>query len=84
LNGVGGNTIERAKRSVLYSEFLTWQKYRRKRGSLNQSLRLERGFGLLSALFVNSKSKHKTSIYDFCPHLDQPPITLNEAMKTWK
>jgi hypothetical protein len=52
---------------------------------LNLGLRIERGSALLSTLYANSKSKNGGyKIYDFMPHEEEPPISLEEAMKTWR
>lgn len=84
LCGIGGRTIAEAQQRLSYTEFFSWLKYRRKRGSLNLGMRIERSSALLAALYANSKSKnggHK--IYDFMPHEDEPAVSLDEAMNTW-
>jgi len=59
--------------------------YRKKRGTLNPGMRIERGAALLATLFANSKSKNGGfKIYDFMLHEDEPPATLENAMETWK
>ena len=84
LNGVGGKTIEEAQARMTMLEVKKWAAYRAKRGSFNIGRRVERGAALLAALFVNSKTKHGDfDIYDFAPHEDEPPISLEKAKETW-
>ena len=83
LCGIGGNTIAEAQQRLSYPEFLSWQKYRAKRGSLHLGMRVERGSALLAALYANSHSKTTYKLHDFMPHEDEPGITLDHAMKTW-
>lgn len=84
MNGVGGSTIAEAKERLSYPEFLQWVKYRRKRGSLNLGMRVERGSALLATLYANSHSKRGGyKVYDFTPHDEEPPITLDQAKDTW-
>lgn len=82
--GIGGRTIEEAKQAMSYKEYLSWCRYRSKRGSLNVGMRVEHGSALLGALYANSKSKHGgLTVYDFAPHHERPEITLDQAMKEW-
>lgn len=84
MNGIGGRTIAEAQINMSHNEFLTWLKYRQKRGSLNLGLRVERGSALLASMYANIKSKDGWyKIHDFAPHHDQPEITLEEAMERW-
>lgn len=67
-----------------YREFLRWSAYRRKRGSLNPGMRVEEGIALLCTVYLNSKSsKSKFSLTDFMLHMDEPELSLEEAMETW-
>lgn len=82
--GIGGRTIAEAKHRLSYSEFCGWQKYRLKRGSLNIGMRVERGAALLATLYANARSKDGGyKIFDFMPHEEEPPISLEEAMNKW-
>lgn len=82
--GIGGRTIAEAQRQLTYGEFLTWMKYRQKRGSLNIGMRVERGAALLATLYANSKSKAGSyTLYDFMPHAEEPETTIEEAMASW-
>lgn len=84
--GVGGRTIAEAQQRISYSEFCRWAAYRRKRGSLNHGMRVERGAALLATLYVNSKRGKDTAAYelhDFAPYHDKPEITLEQAMASW-
>jgi hypothetical protein len=47
---VGGRTIAEAKRNMTYAEARQWVLYVTKRGPLNPSRHLERGFALLASL----------------------------------
>jgi hypothetical protein len=86
LNGIGGRTIEEAQRRVSYAEFLTWVEYRKKRGSLHSGLRMDRGFALLAKFYADAHTKEgvHNSIWDFTPYEDEPPISLDDAMKAWR
>ena len=84
MHGIGGNTIAKAKRQLTYAEFITWMKYREKRGSLNTGMRVERGTALLATLYANNNSKNGGyRIYDFAPHEVEPPVSLEQAMENW-
>lgn len=68
-----------------YHEFLRWMAYRQKRGTLNLGMRIEHGSALLATLYANVKAgKPKYKIPDFMPHFEEPPISLDEAMRTWR
>jgi hypothetical protein len=83
--GIGGRTIAEAQHRVSYREFLSWALYRSKRGSLNIGMRVEHGAGLLSAIYANSKSKDGGyRVHDFAPHHEEPEMTLEQAMESWK
>lgn len=84
LNGIGGRTIAEAKERISYLEYLQWIRFRNKRGSLNSGFRVELAAAEICALTANIHSKnpvHKQ--HDFAPHMDEPAITLDEAMKLW-
>ncbi|MHC5351694.1 phage tail assembly protein T [Metapseudomonas furukawaii] len=82
--GVGGRTIAEAQHRLSYPEFLSWQKYRAKRGSLHFGMRIERGSALLATLYANANSKQGGfRLYDFMPHEEEPPLTLERAMEKW-
>jgi len=67
------------------AEFGTWVSYRQKRGSLNQGLRSEHGFAMLASMFANRHSKKGGyQLHDFAPYHDQPAVTLEKAMETWR
>lgn len=84
LCGIGGRTVAEAQQRLSYPEFLSWQKYRAKRGSLHLGMRIERGSALLATLYANVNSKHGGfRLYDFMPHEEEPAVTLEQAMETW-
>ena len=85
LCGIGGRTIAEAQQNLSYGEVMAWIRYRRKRGSLNLGLRVERGAAMLAAMYANAHSKDGGfRVNDFAPHLDEPPVTLQQAMEMWK
>lgn len=85
LNGIGGRTIEEAKKNISYHEFILWLQYRHKRGSFNLGMRVERGAALNACVYLNAKSlNHKYSLYDFMPNEEAPPQTLFQAMNEWR
>ena len=84
MHGIGGHTIAQAKDALSYPEFLTWVKFRNKRGSLHTGMRVERGAALLATLYANSHSKDSGyTVYDFMPHEDEPEMSLEQAMAEW-
>lgn len=87
MHGIGGRTIAEAQASISYPEFLTWAAYRRKRGSLNVGLRVDRSAALLASLFANVHYKRRDgeqfTLADFLPYMDRPGIDLETAMSQW-
>lgn len=84
MNGIGGRTIAEAQENISYPEFMLWCKFRGKRGSLNQGMRVEAAIARLAAFYGNSKTgKQAFDLYDFSPHMDRPKLTLEEAMASW-
>lgn len=66
---------------------MRWAAYRGKRGSFNNGMRIEAGAALNAAISVNTHSKKTYKQRDFMPHADadeDTPITLSEAMESWK
>lgn len=87
LSGVGGRTIEEAQRRMTYGEFLQWMAYRRKRGSFNLGMRVERGTALIATILRNQnrpKDSQPVSFYSLAPYHEEPKISLEEAMEKWK
>jgi hypothetical protein len=85
LNGVGGRTIAEAKRCISYAELLDWARYRSMRGTLNVGLHVERGAALQAAMFANvNYKKGGYTLLDFAPHLEEPELSLEEAMESWR
>lgn len=85
LNGVGGRTIAEAKRCISYAEFLDWARYRTLRGTFNVGMHVERGAALHAAMFANFNYKNGGyTIVDFAPHLEEPELSLEEAMESWR
>ncbi len=85
--GIGGRTVAEAKQTISYVEFFDWVSYRRKRGSLNQGMRVERAGALLATILSNvnrKKDSQPVSFYSFAPHHEEPQTSLEEAMETWK
>ncbi|WP_289105809.1 hypothetical protein [uncultured Halomonas sp.] len=85
MNGIGGCTVAEAKARMSYREFRRWVAFRHKRGSLHEGMRVEHGAALVASTLANIHSKkggHK--IFDFMPHMDEPPITVEQAMEAWK
>ncbi|EPH0529390.1 phage tail assembly protein T [Pseudomonas aeruginosa] len=83
--GIGGRTIAEAQERLSYPEFLSWCKFRSKRGSLHLGMRIERGSALLATLYANSHSKDGGyKIYDFMLHEKEPAISLDAAIDTWR
>lgn len=58
--GIGGRTVEEAKRSMSYAEFLAWCEYRNRQGCLHQGMRIDRAVSRLMAAYFNAHSKGKS------------------------
>ena len=85
MHGIGGRTIAEAKERLSYPEYLTWLKYRNKRGSLHVGMRVERGAALLASLYANAHSKDGGyKLHDFAPYHDAPVLSLALAMEQWQ
>ncbi|EON4588600.1 phage tail protein [Escherichia coli] len=86
LNGIGGRTIAEAQARLSFPEYRLWLQYRQKYGSLNPMLRAEWCTGLLASVTANMWRSSQTPPFlltDFTPHIDEPPVSLEEAMKQW-
>lgn len=84
MHGIGGNTIEEAKRKLTIAEFRSWVSYINKRGSLNTGMRVEYGAALMLTGYANANSKNGGyKVWDFMTHAHEPAITLDDAMKQW-
>lgn len=76
LNGVGGRTVEEAKRNMSYKEFIDWVKYRNVNTTLNSADRLDKQLSLISAKFASALMKKRTgnfelSDFTFCGKLEE-------------
>lgn len=70
-----------------YAEFLSWMAYRRKRGSFNQGMRVERGTALIATILHNvnrKKDSEPVSFFKFAPYHEEPAISKEEAMEKWR
>ena len=84
MHGIGGCTIEQARRTLTLGEVKVWQAYRSRRGSLNPGLMTEASVARLAALYANAHSKNgNIEPEDFMPHFDERELTLEEAMARW-
>lgn len=86
MNGIGGRTVAEARQRMSYAEFLSWVAFRDKRGSLNGGLRVEEAVARLMALTINihaGKNGPGYRMYDFAPHIEEPPISIEQAMEAW-
>lgn len=86
MNGIGGKTIAEAQEAMSLSEYRLWLKYRQRHGSLNLMQRSEWGAALISSVIanVNRDKKHPPfTITDFAPHINDTPISLDDAIKNW-
>ncbi|WP_444752442.1 phage tail assembly protein T [Pseudomonas sp. NBRC 111125] len=81
--------MAQAKENLSLSEFRSWVKYRRRRGSLHLGMRVERSVAMLAALTANlhrdpQKRPAPYSWKDFALHEDEDgPISLEEAIASW-
>ena len=80
-SGIGGRTIEEAKRNISSKEFATWRAFRAKRGSLFIGRRVEQAIGNLMATYLSSKGAKDVKAQSFMPHEEQPQeMSLEEYM----
>lgn len=78
LAGIGGPTIAQAKAAITLREAGVWMAYRKRRGSLNHSLRLEEGFAYVLSAIHSIGSKNPVPPTKFMPHV-MPPEAEQEA-----
>ncbi|ORT95392.1 phage tail protein [Klebsiella pneumoniae] len=65
---------------------LVWLKYREKYGPLNIMMRTEWGASLVASVLANINKAKNTppfKVSDFAPHINEAPLSLEEAMKSW-
>ncbi|MCD9923895.1 phage tail protein [Klebsiella pneumoniae] len=86
MNGIGGRTIAEAQERMSLREFQVWVKYRNKYGQLNVIMRTEWGASLVASVLANINKANNTppfKVSDFAPHINEAPLSLEEAMKSW-
>lgn len=86
MNGIGGRTIAEAQERMSLREFQVWVKYRNKYGQLNVIMRTEWGASLVASVLANinkAKNTPQFKVSDFAPHINEAPLSLEEAMKSW-
>lgn len=87
LNGIGGRTIAEAQERMSINEFWLWVKYRDKYGGLNPIMRTEWAAALVSSTIANVNKGKNTPAFkvtDFAPHINEKPVTLDDAMEEWR
>lgn len=84
MHGIGGRTIEEARRRLTLKEVKVWQAYRLRRGTLNVGLMVEDAVARLAVLYANRHTREPVERWEFMPHHDAPEITLAEAMERWR
>ncbi|WP_446699044.1 phage tail assembly protein T [Atlantibacter hermannii] len=68
------------------TEYRDWILYRKKFGSLNGMMRTEWAAGLISSVLANvnrGKDSPNFKVTDFTPHINEPAISLDQAMQEW-
>lgn len=61
-------------------------KYRNKFGNLNPMMRTEWAAALVASTLANINRKKDSpafSVTDFAPHINEAPVSLDDAMKNW-
>jgi len=85
LHGIGGRTIAEAQENIGVDEYLDWVAYMNKRGGLNWGLRTERAVAGLTKLYHNANyTPNDLKIWDFTPHENEPPVSIEAAMGIWR
>jgi hypothetical protein len=77
---IGGRSVEELKQAISYPEFLLWDAYRQKRGTLNQGMRLEWLFARLSAQ-VHIATGGKEGFLDFLRYHEEPETSIDSVAK---
>lgn len=86
MNGIGGRTIAEAQERMSVAEFELWLKYREKYGGLNLMMRTEWAAAVVASTIANvnrAKNSPPFRISDFSPHLQDVPVSLEQAMEQW-
>ncbi|CAM3407809.1 phage tail protein [Rouxiella silvae] len=86
MNGIGGRTIAEAQERMSVAEFELWLKYREKYGGLNSMMRTEWAAAVVASTIANvnrTKNSPPFRISDFAPHLQEAPVSLEQAMEQW-
>lgn len=85
MNGIGGRTIAVAQERMSRREFLVWLKYREVRAAqYHDAYRV--GASLVASVLANINKAKNTppfKVSDFAPHINEAPLSLEEAMKSW-
>lgn len=86
LNGVGGRTVFEAKERLTYAEAMDWFAFIRKRGSINQGMRMEGLIAQLSMVLcaahgLKKKGGGDFTMADFMQHAEQPGLTIEDFTK---
>ncbi|MBN3978307.1 phage tail assembly protein T [Serratia marcescens] len=87
MNGIGGRTVAEAQEKMLLVEYRLWVKYREKYGTLNPMMRTEWGAALVASVLANinrSKNSPPFEVSDFAPHINEKPISIEDAMENWR
>lgn len=72
---------------MLLVEYRLWVKYREKYGTLNPMIRTEWGAALVASVLANinrSKNSPPFEVSDFAPHINETPISIEDAMENWR
>jgi len=88
LAGVGGRTVEEARRNMTTAEFQDWALFIEKHGGLTNGWRLEQGFALLALLLTRVGHMKKSSggqfeLDDFMPKraAEEKELTAEDLFK---
>lgn len=87
MNGIGGRTIAEAQERMSVAEFELWLKYREKYGGLNPMMRTEWAAAVVASTIANVnriKNSPPFRVSDFAPHLQEAPVSLEQAMEQWQ
>ena len=83
LNGIGGRTIDEAKKRMSYRETLAWGGYIDRYGSLNLARRMEASSALI-ALQAYRLGGGEAQLMDFMPYERRLGVALEQAMSEWR
>lgn len=80
LHGIGGASVEQAKKNLSAEEYLQWCGYIERRGSLDWGVKLEVGFAMIALIISRATGNKDSRLEDFMPNYQAPEGTIEDVM----